>query len=102
MIAQIESKCPELTALCKKLGVARLEVFGSAANGEFDPARSDVDFLVSFERCSPGEHYERYFGLLESLESLFGRHVDLVEAEAVCNPYFRHRINESRTLLYAA
>jgi hypothetical protein len=48
------------------------------------------------------EHYERYFGLLESLQELFARHVDLVEIGAMRNPYFIRRVNESRKLIYAA
>ena len=42
------------------------------------------------------------FGLLESLEALFGRHVDLVVASAITNPYFQETVEKSRTLLYAA
>ena len=34
----------------RRHGVARLEVFGSAArSGDFDPIRSDADFPVTFE-----------------------------------------------------
>jgi predicted nucleotidyltransferase len=58
--------------------------------------------LVVFEPCTPGEHYERYFGLAESLEALFGRRVDLVEANAMRNPYPIRRANATRTPLYAA
>ncbi|MBI4558151.1 MAG: nucleotidyltransferase domain-containing protein [Candidatus Hydrogenedentes bacterium] len=91
-----------LVELCRTYAVHRLESFGSATNGSFDARESDLDFLVTFEPCTPGEHYERYFGLLESLESLFGRTVDLVEAQAMRNPYFIRQVNESRKLLYAA
>lgn len=92
----------ELEQLCRRYHVLRLELFGSATGGDFDPKTSDLDFLVEFERCLPDEHYERYFGLLESLQALFGRPVDLVEARALRNPYFIRRVNESRIPLYAA
>ncbi len=36
----------EIVALCRVYGVERLEVFGSAADGRFDPGRSDFDFIV--------------------------------------------------------
>jgi len=98
----VESHPSAVDALCKRYQVRRLEVFGSAANGEFDPAHSDLDFMVEFEPCSPSEHYDRYFGLVESLESLFGRRVDLLEADSIRNPYLLRRINESRIRLYAA
>lgn len=45
----IEAKREALAALCRKCGVTRIEVFGSAARGaDFDPARSDADFLLTF------------------------------------------------------
>ncbi len=37
-----------IRALCREYGVARLEVFGSVCTREFDPGRSDVDFLVEY------------------------------------------------------
>ncbi len=39
----------ELTALCRRFGVRRLELFGSVATGQDDPMGSDVYFLVEFE-----------------------------------------------------
>jgi uncharacterized protein len=48
MISLIEDHLEEIVALCREYGVARLEVFGSAATGAFDPGRSDVDFLVEY------------------------------------------------------
>jgi len=92
----------ELLALCERFGVRRLEVFGSAAGERFDPSHSDLDFLVDFRPARPGELADRYFGLLEALEALFGRPVDLVMTAAIKNPYFLQGIEPSRTLLYAA
>lgn len=100
VVAVIENKRDELTQLCRKHRVRRLEVFGSAADGTFDPQRSDIDFLVEYEPLGPGEHYEAYFGLWEDLAKLFDRKVDLVEPEDMKNPYFIRRVNESRTVVY--
>ena len=80
----------------------RLEVFGSAAGEGFEPSRSDLDFLVDFEPSSHSEMADRYFGLLEALEDLFGCRIDLVMTAAIKNPYFLKGIEPSRTLLYAA
>ncbi len=88
--------------LCRQHRVRRLEVFGSAADGTFDPERSDMDFLVEFFPLEPGERYECYFGMWEGLKALFGRKVDLVEPRAMRNPYFIRRANESRRLVYDA
>ena len=68
----------------------------------FDPAHSDIDFLVEFELLAEGQHADAYFGLLEALESLFSRHIDLVMTRAIRNPYFLEAIQPTRTLLYAA
>jgi uncharacterized protein len=86
----------ELESLC------RLTLFGSAASGEFDPSRSDVDLLVRFRAMSPAEHADAYFGLLEALEELLGRSIDLLEEGAVRNPYLQRSIDQSRRILYAA
>jgi predicted nucleotidyltransferase len=102
MHATIESRREALAALCRRFGVARLEVFGSAARGDdFDPARSDADFLVEFtpSELSP---LGQYFGLARALESLLGRPVDLVERGAVCNPFVLAEIERAREVVYAA
>ncbi|MEK7757805.1 MAG: nucleotidyltransferase domain-containing protein [Planctomycetota bacterium] len=88
--------------MCRKHRVRRLEVFGSAADGTFDPVRSDLDFLVEYETLSPGEHYEAYFGLWKDLKTLFGRKVDLVEPQTLRNPYLVADVNATRKLVYAA
>jgi predicted nucleotidyltransferase len=101
MLSVVGSKQDRLEALCRQFGVKRLELFGSASDGRFDEG-SDLDFLVVFDPSVGGSRADRYFGLLEALESLFSRPVDLVELEAIRNPYFRESIERSRTLLYAA
>lgn len=63
--------------------------------------RSDVDFLVEFQPLPPGQRAEAYFGLLEDLQALLGRSVDLVVACAIQNPYFRQAVESSREVIYA-
>ena len=98
----IEEKRSTLLGLCQKFHVRKMELFGSAAGDRFDPSRSDLDFLVTFEDLEPAEYAEAYFSLLEALQDLFQRRVDLVVASAVKNPYFLGEIQKTRTLLYAA
>ena len=102
MIHQIEKQRKAIEALCHKYHVVQLEVFGSAAGGDFRPGSSDIDFLVRFRRVPEINAFDQYFGLLEELEGLFGCKVDLVEMGAMQNPYFIKRVNESRKLIYAA
>lgn len=92
----------EVIALCRRFAVRRLELFGSVATGQDDPARSDVDFLVEFDQLPEGTYADTYFGLLESLEALLQRPVDLVVARAITNPYFRQSVDRTKTLVYAA
>jgi predicted nucleotidyltransferase len=54
MLEQIEQKREQIAQLCRQYHVRRLAVFGSAFSGEFDPQRSDVDFLVEFHHLAPG------------------------------------------------
>lgn len=98
----IQAKQEELTSLCRRYHVRRLELFGSAAAGTFEPASSDLDFLVEFEELDPPAYADAYFGLQESLSALYQRPVDLVIPAAVHNPYFLRSIERNRALLYAA
>ena len=83
MLADIVEKRDALAALCRRYGVTRLEVFGSAARGAgFDPNRSDADFLVTFSPVARND-LAAFADLKEALENLLGRSVDLVEREAV-------------------
>ena len=91
--AHIAERRGDLATLCRRYGVARLEVFGSAARGDdFDPARSDADFLVAFDR--PEETTSpRFFDFQEALAALLGRSVDLAERGAIeaSRNYIRRR-----------
>jgi predicted nucleotidyltransferase len=99
----IEQLRAEIAQLCRRYAVRRLEVFGSAARGaDFDPARSDADFLVDFEPGSGLSALRQFFGLAEALEQLLGRHVDLVEPRAIRNPYLRASIDKAREVVYGS
>ncbi len=102
MIPAIEEHRAELLEICRRHHVKRLALFGSATRADFDPERSDLDFLVDFAPQPTGGRATSYFGLLEDLGVLFGRRVDLVTASAIKNPYFLAAVNESQVLLYAA
>ena len=98
----VESKRADLEALCAKFHVRRLELFGSAAKGGFDPARSDLDFLVEFGPLPKGSKARNYFGFLRALEGLFGRPVDVLTRRSVRNRYLLESIDSTRVLLHDA
>ena len=100
MIEAIETHRAKLEDLCRKHHVKRLELFGSAADGSFDPARSDLDFLVDFLQV--GMTLGAYFGLKEDLQHLFGCKVDLVMPRAIRNRYLLEAVNKQRQPVYAA
>jgi len=102
VIALLEDNRQKLEQLCRDYSVSRLEAFGSATDASFDPERSDIDFLVEFHRSSTMNSFHQFFGFQIALAELFHRNVDLVDAQAVRNPYFIESINRSRQLLYAA
>ena len=88
-----------LAELCRQYGVARLHLFGSAARTEqFDPAASDLDFVVRFADKSPG-YANRYLDFAEALEELFGREVDLVTERSAQNPHFRRAVESAQQLV---
>lgn len=93
----------EVRALCEKYSVKRLTIFGSAVKGTFDPERSDLDFVVEFHwHSDPLERGRRYLDLWEELKDLFGRHIDLIVASTIKNPYFAEVVRRSQRDLYAA
>lgn len=102
MHEMIEQRQAEIEALCRGLGIRRLDLFGSAVGSLFDPDSSDVDVLVEFDIRPGFDHFGTYFGLKEGLERIFGRSVDVVSATNIRNPYFRDQVMRTRETLYAA
>ena len=89
----------ELAKICAELGVRRLELFGS---GTRSATPRDLDFLVDLGERDPGDYAQAYFLLRERLQRLFEKPVDLVTPPGLANPYFRQRVEQEKTLLYAA
>jgi predicted nucleotidyltransferase len=98
----VERSRSAIIELCRRFGVRRLDLFGSAATERFDPDRSDLDFLVEFEEPFIGGFSSPYFGLLKALQDLFQRDIDLVLERNLINPYRRRRILAEKLPLYPA
>lgn len=87
-----------LAELCRKHGIARLALFGSALRGQLG-AESDIDLLVEFV---PGRRVGlRFITVQEELQALLGRKVDL-NTRAFLSPYFRDRVEAEALPLYEA
>lgn len=100
MIALVAEHLKEIAALCRRYGVRRLDLFGSAATGEFDRATSDLDFVATFANTHVPGYAVRYLDFAEALESLFGRPVDVLTENMIAGPYFRESVETTRQPVY--
>lgn len=85
--------------LCEKYHVAELHAFGSVLTDNFK-ASSDVDLIVKFKDIELGLYADNYFDFKFSLQDLLKRDVDLLESQAIRNPYFKNSIDGSKALVY--
>jgi predicted nucleotidyltransferase len=104
MHSALAEKRDALVALCRRLGVRRLDVFGSAVRDDFDPARSDADFLIEFAPEARAQ-IASYMAVKEALELVLGRRVDLIERQTIeaSRNYIRRRriLNEAEAIYVA-
>jgi uncharacterized protein len=96
---RIPASQEQIEAFCRRWKIHEFALFGSVLRDDFRPD-SDVDVLVEFEdKYHPG--FRGWNGMIEELEAMFGRSVDLVRKELVVNPYRRRHILGSQEVLYA-
>jgi uncharacterized protein len=90
---------PSLAEICRRYSVKELALFGSAVRGEMRP-ESDIDVMVEFE---PGARIGliKFESLVEELELLAGRRVDLV-TERGLKPWVRPQALKDARVIYAA
>ncbi len=101
MIALISDNQAAIAALCREFGIRKLEVFGSAASGKFDPDQSDVDVIADLGGYERGVA-RRFMRFARALEAVLGRKVDIITEEQIRNPYFRQAVDEQRVTIYEA
>jgi len=95
----IESNIERLRLLCQKHKVGKLFVFGSVLSNRFN-VDSDIDLIVDFNEVDLSNYADNYFTLKDELEKLFNRKVDLLEAQAIRNPFFKESIDQQKRLVY--
>ena len=92
-----------IRSLAREYGVVRLEVFGSACTDEFDPERSDIDFLVEFPPDYDfGPWHAKFHALQRALTALLGHPVDPVDVWALRNPWFSEEAGMTRQVSFDA
>lgn len=100
MTAIVSEHLSEIARLCVQYGVTRLDIFGSAANGDFDPERSDIDLIAFFSATREPGYADRYLDFADALELLLGRSVDLLTPGSIRNPRFADRVRKQAITIY--
>jgi len=96
----IDVSSEALAAFCRKWKVRELALFGSVLREDFSP-ESDIDVLATFQDGAPWSLWD-FGAMLDELRDIFGREVDLVEKEALRNPFRRRAILNEHRVIYAA
>lgn len=80
----------------------RVELIGLVTTSSKLDHIGDLDFLVEFQPKTYKAYADTYIGLLEDLQQLFGRPVNLVVGSSVMNPYLLQLIERTKTLVFEA
>jgi predicted nucleotidyltransferase len=97
--ARIDIPQDKIKEFCKKWKVAEFSLFGSVLRDDFGPD-SDVDVLVSFFEDAPWSLFD-WVVMIDELKEIFGRDVDLVEKEALRNPFRKQAILREMEVIHA-
>ncbi len=100
MAAHIAVDRGRIAEFCRKWQVTELSLFGSVLRDDFGP-ESDVDVLVNFAPEAPWSLFD-LVDMVDELETIFGRKVDLIESDGLRNPIRRRAILSGREVIHAA
>ena len=89
----------QINELCVSHKVKSLYAFGSVLTSDFD-TNSDIDLIVDFKDVDVNDYVDNYFDLKFSLQDIFNRPIDLLEEQAIKNPYFKQVVNQTKELVY--
>ncbi|HYO15411.1 MAG TPA: nucleotidyltransferase family protein [Thermoanaerobaculia bacterium] len=98
--ARVPLSTEAIVEFCRKWQIRELALFGSVLREDFSPD-SDIDVLVTF---TPEARWTLFdiVEMREELGRIFGREVDLVEKQALRNPFRRREILNTHQVVYAA
>jgi predicted nucleotidyltransferase len=89
----------EINALCANHNVKSLYAFGSVLTPNFN-TNSDIDLIVDFKEIDVKDYADNYFDFKFSLQDILNRPVDLLEEQAIKNPYFKEELNKKKVIVY--
>jgi predicted nucleotidyltransferase len=95
----LTSHIPQIKKLCEQHKVDKLYAFGSVLTDQFSKD-SDVDLLVNFVDMPVETYADNYFDFKFSLEDMLNRPIDLLEGQAIKNPYFLQKLDATKQLIY--
>jgi uncharacterized protein len=87
----LKEKREEILSLAAKHGAINMRIFGSVARGEAQ-ADSDIDFLVEME---PGRSLLDRVALIQDLEDILGRKVDVANVKGLRDIWRDRIVNEA-------
>lgn len=102
MTISVDEQQDEIAAACRKYGIERLFIFGSAIRDDFRPGDSDIDLLVEFGPIEFTKKFHTYLDAREAFRRIFQADVDLVMRGAVKNKVIANEIDRTKKLIYAA
>lgn len=94
-MAVLDEHIRNIERLCPTHNVKQLYAFDSALTEKFN-TYSDIDFIVNFEPIEASLCVDNYY----DLQDVLNRPVDLLEEQAIKNPYFQQTVNQQRQLIY--
>jgi len=100
MSLRLEIPHEAIAEFCRRWRVKELAIFGSALREDFG-AESDVDVLVELQPNHGLSLYD-WVDMIEELQGIFGRKVDLVAKGGLRNPFRRREILRTAEVVYAA
>ena len=89
----------EINALCANHKVRSLYAFGSVLTPNFN-SKSDVNLIVDFKEIDVKDYADNYFNFKFSLQDILNRPIDLLEEQAIKNPYFKEELNKKKVIVY--
>jgi predicted nucleotidyltransferase len=102
MTISVDEQQDEIAAACRKYGIERLFIFGSAIRDDFRPGDSDIDLRVEFGPIEVTKKFHTYLDAREAFRRIFQADVDLVMRGAVKNKVIANEIDRTKKLIYAA
>lgn len=97
---RIRPLVPAIVSAAADYATTYLSLFGSATQAEPSVVPRDLDVAVRFDARDPRPASDLYFGLTDELKRVSGLPVDLVELDAIRNPYLRESIELTGVVLH--